>query len=233
MSFVLTIDTTFHLWYDEEEKKENEGKKPLFRCLFIVSKGGCFMVYGYARVSTIGQGAHGNSIADQIAKLKEAGAEEIAQDTFTGTRLDRPAFSDLLARLHAGDKLIVTKLDRFARSAVEGVQTVTELLQRGVIVHVLNMGTVDDTPIGRLTLTIMLAFAEFERDMIIERTQSGKAVARAQGKRVDGRPAKYTPRQIINALEMLENGHSYTEVVELTGISKSTLIRAKRKKQLL
>lgn len=191
------------------------------------------MVYGYARVSTIGQGMHGNSLADQVSKLQEAGAETIMQDTFTGTKLDRPAFSALLAQLQAGDKLIVTKLDRFARSAVEGVQTVTELLQRGVIVHVLNIGTVDDTPIGRLTLTIMLAFAEFERDMIVERTQSGKAVARAQGKRVDGRPEKYTPRQISNALEMLENGHSYAEVVELAGISKSTLIRAKRKKQLL
>lgn len=190
------------------------------------------MVYGYVRVSTIGQETHGNSLADQIAKLQEAGAEKIMQDTFTGTKIDRPAFSALLAQLEAGDKLIVTKLDRFARTAVEGVQTVTELLQRGVIVHVLNIGTVDNSPIGRLTLTIMLAFAEFERDMIVERTQSGKAVARAQGKRVDGRPEKYTPRQISNALEMLENGHSYSEVVELTGISKSTLIRAKRKTQL-
>lgn len=190
------------------------------------------MVYGYVRVSTIGQKTHGNSLADQIAKLQEAGAEKIMQDTFTGTKIDRPAFSALLAQLKAGDKLIVTKLDRFARTAVEGVQTVTELLQRGVIVHVLNIGTVDNSPIGRLTLTIMLAFAEFERDMIVERTQSGKAIARAQGKRVDGRPEKYTPRQISNALEMLENGHSYSEVVELTGISKSTLIRAKRKRQL-
>lgn len=187
------------------------------------------MVYGYARVSTPNQEEHGNSLADQVAQLREAGAETIMQDTFTGTKMERPAFSALLQVLRAGDKLIVTKLDRFARSAVEGVRTITELMQRGVVVHVLNIGAVDNSPIGRLTLTIMLAFAEFERDMIVERTQSGKAIARAQGKRVDGRPEKYTARQLRNALEMLAAGHSYTEVVELTGISKSTLIRAKKK----
>lgn len=187
------------------------------------------MKYGYARVSTIGQGAHGNSLQDQIAKLQAAGAEEIMQDTFTGTKIDRPAFTQLLGKLQAGDHLIVTKLDRFARSTVEGVQTIKALQERGVTVHVLNMGIIDSSPTGKLTFTLLLAFAEFERDMIIERTQAGKDAARANGARVDGRPEKYTARQISNALEMLENGHSYAEVVELTGISKSTLIRAKKK----
>lgn len=187
------------------------------------------MKYGYARVSTIGQGAHGNSLQDQIAKLQAAGAEEIMQDTFTGTKIDRPAFTQLLGKLQAGDQLIVTKLDRFARSTVEGVQTIKALQERGVTVHVLNMGIIDSSPTGKLTFTLLLAFAEFERDMIIERTQAGKDAARANGVRVDGRPEKYTVRQISNALEMLENGHSYAEVVELTGISKSTLIRAKKK----
>lgn len=186
------------------------------------------MKYGYARVSTVGQGTKGNSLQDQVSKLQEAGAEEILQDTFTGTKIDRPAFSQLLQKLRPGDHLIVTKLDRFARSTLEGVQTIKDLQERGVTVHVLNMGKIDSSPTGKLTFTLLLAFAEFERDMIIERTQAGKAVARAQGKRVDGQPPKYTPRQIRNALEMLDNGHSYAEVVELTGISKSTLIRAKR-----
>lgn len=187
------------------------------------------MKYGYARVSTVGQSAHGNSLQDQIAKLQEAGAKEIMQDAFTGTKIDRPAFTQLLDKLQPGDHLIVTKLDRFARSTVEGIQTIKGLQERGVTVHVLNMGIIDSSPTGKLTFTLLLAFAEFERDMIIERTQAGKEIARAQGKRVDGSEPRYTPRQINKALAMLENGHSYTEVVKLTGISKSTLIRAKKK----
>ena len=83
---------------------------------------------------------------------------------------------------------------------------------------------------GKLMITVMLAFAEYERDIIVERT--GKAVARANGKRVDGRPKKFKPEQIAHALEMLEDGRSYTEVEKLTGISKSTLIRAVRKKKM-
>lgn len=87
-------------------------------------------------------------------------------------------------------------------------------------------------PMGKLMITVMLAFAEYERDIIVERTQTGKAVARANGKRVDGRPKKFKPEQIAHALEMLEDGRSYTEVEKLTGISKSTLIRAVRKKKM-
>ena len=82
---------------------------------------------------------------------------------------------------------------------------------------------------GKLMITVMLAFAEYERDIIVERTQTGKAVARANGKRVDGRPKKFKPEQIAHALE---DGRSYTEAEKLTGISKSTLIRAVRKKKM-
>ena len=82
---------------------------------------------------------------------------------------------------------------------------------------------------GKLMITVMLAFAEYERNIIVERTQTGKAVARANGKRVDGRPKKFKPEQIAHALE---DGRSYTEAEKLTGISKSTLIRAVRKKKM-
>ena len=75
----------------------------------------------------------------------------------------------------------------------------------------------------------LLAFAEFERDMIVERTQAGKAVAREKGIRVDGRPKKYSPQQMAHALQLLADGNSYTQVEAMTGISKSTLIREKRK----
>lgn len=187
------------------------------------------MIYGYARVSTVGQAQKGNSLEDQREKLLAAGAQEIVCDVYTGAKMERPRFKALLDALRAGDTLIVCKLDRFARTASEGAQTAQELIRRGVVVHVLNMGRLDDTPMGRLMVTMLLAFAEFERDQIIERTQTGKAAARAKGIRVDGRPQKYTAAQINHALSLLEDGNSYTEVERLTGISKSTLVRAKRK----
>ena len=186
------------------------------------------MIYGYARVSTAHQMKDGNSLDDQRAKLKEAGAQEIFEDSFTGTKIERPRFSELIERLASGDMLIVTKLDRFARTAADGAKLVQKLVNDGVTVNILNMGKADNTPMGKLMVTIMLAFAEYERDMIVERTQSGKAVARANGKRVDGRPKKFKPEQTGHALELLEAGNSYTEVERLTGISKSTLIRAMR-----
>lgn len=186
------------------------------------------MVYGYGRVSTITQGKNGNSLQEQEERLRAAGAQEIVKDTFTGTKIDRPQFAKLLAKLQSGDTLIVTKLDRFARTAVEGGQIVKELHGRGVTINILNMGIADNTPMGRLMVTMLLAFAEFERDMIVERTQAGKAIARSNGKRVDGRPKKFSPAQMQHALALLEEGNSYKQVEEMTGISKSTLIRAVR-----
>lgn len=189
------------------------------------------MIYGYARVSTAHQMKDGNSLDDQRKKLREAGAQEIFEDSFTGTKLERPEFSKLIKRLQAGDTLIVTKLDRFARTAADGAKLVQDLVNCGISVNILNMGKADNTPMGKLMITVMLAFAEYERDMIVERTQTGKAVARANGKRVDGRPKKFKPEQIAHALDMLEGGRSYTEVEKLTGISKSTLIRAVRQQK--
>ena len=190
------------------------------------------MIYGYARVSTTKQMKNGNSISDQIRALEEAGAEKVVTDDYTGTKMNRPEFTKLIESLQAGDKLIVTKLDRFARTAIEGSQVVRDLVGKGVTVHVLNMGIADNTPMGKLMITMLLAFAEFERDMIVERTQAGKAVARANGKKVDGRPKKFNPDKVKLAMRLLDEGHSYTQVEKETGISKSTLIRAKREEKL-
>ena len=186
------------------------------------------MIYGYARVSTVKQKQQGNSLEEQRQQLMEAGAQEIVSDSYTGTKMERPQFSDLMGKLQPGDKIIVTKLDRFARTAVEGGAIVKELHERGITIHILNMGIADNTPMGKLMVTMLLAFAEFERDMIVERTQAGKAVARAKGQRVDGRPKKFTPQQMQHAMALLDEGNSYTAVEDMTGISKSTLIRARR-----
>ena len=187
------------------------------------------MIYGYARVSTTKQMKSGNSLQDQIEKLTEAGAQTIFQDSYTGTKLDRPEFAKLMVQIKEGDTLIVTKLDRFARTATDGAALVQDLVNNGVEVNILNMGKADSSPMGKLMVTIMFAFAEFERDMIVERTQEGKSVARANGKRVDGRPKKFNPAQLKHAMDLLSSGNSYTETERMTGISKSTLIRERRR----
>lgn len=147
------------------------------------------MIYGYARVSTVGQARDGNSLEDQREKLMEAGAVEVYVDSFTGTKIDRPEFDKLRAVLRDGDTLVVTKLDRIARNAAGGIALVDDLIDRGVKVHILNMGMMDNTPTGKLIRHIMFAFAEFERDMIVQRTMEGKAVARQREGYREGRPA--------------------------------------------
>ncbi len=186
------------------------------------------MVYGYCRVSTQMQARDGNRLEAQERLLKENGAEEIYSDAFTGTKSHRPELDRLLDKMQPGDKLIITKLDRMARSASQGIELIQSLLDRGVAVHVLNMGLLDNTPTGKLIRNIMLAFAEFERDMIVERTQEGKAIAKKQPDFREGRLRVYGKKQIQHALVLLQD-HSYRQVTELTGISKSTLIRAKNK----
>lgn len=190
------------------------------------------MVYGYARVSTKGQAKDGNSIEAQMDALSSAGALEIYKETFTGTTTNRPEFEKLIKKLQKGDTLIVTKLDRIARSASEGSLLIQGLLDKGISVNVLNMGKMDDTPTGKLVCHIMFAFAEFERDMIVERTQEGRSIARRNKDFREGRPKKYSNKQIEHALLLLET-HSYTQVTELTGISKATLAREKKRKAVL
>lgn len=187
------------------------------------------MVYGYARVSTKGQAKDGNSLEGQKTELREAGAEIIFSDAFTGTKAHRPELDKLLSQIQEGDKLIVTKLDRIARSVTQGIELVNSLIEKGVTVHILNMGIMDNTPQGKLMRTIMLAFAEFERDMIIERTQEGKEIAKQKPDYKEGRPKKFGRKQIELALSLLEE-NSYKQVEEQTGISKSTLIRAKKER---
>ena len=184
------------------------------------------MVYGYCRVSTKGQAKDGNSIEAQEAAVREAGAEEIYADAFTGTKKHRPQLDKLLKVIQDGDKVVVTKLDRIARSATQGIALIDTMLDKGVTVHILNMGIMDNTPTGKLIRTIMLAFAEFERDMIVERTQEGKAIARQKEDFKEGRP-RISKIKIDHALSLLEEGYSYKQVESMTGISTATLARRK------
>ena len=182
------------------------------------------MLYGYARVSTKGQARDGNSLEDQESKLREAGAEVIYSDSFTGKKMDRPEFDKLKAALSKGDTLIVTKLDRIARSATQGSELVQELISRGVKVHVLNMGFMDNSPTGKLIMNVMFAFAEFERDMIIQRTSEGKEVARAKEGYIEGRPRKVIdPGAFEKILKKQKDGQmTVGECCEVLNISRTT-----------
>jgi DNA invertase Pin-like site-specific DNA recombinase len=186
------------------------------------------MIYGYCRVSTKGQ-LEGNGI--QVQKQEILSRYEnitIVAEAFTGTKTDRPVLNKLIQDLKEGDTLVVTKLDRLARHTVEGIQIVEDLFDKGVAVHVLNVGLLENTTMGKFFLTTLLAVAEMERNTLIERTQSGKEIAKQKDDFKEGRPKKYTSKQIEHALQLLES-NSYKEVEALTGISKSTLIRAMRK----
>ncbi|WP_180227212.1 recombinase family protein [Bacillus cereus] len=186
-------------------------------------KGDFLVKYGYARVSTLNQ-----DLESQIQMLEKEGCKKIYSEKFTGTKFDRPKFQELLSVLKSGDSLVVTKLDRFARSTEHAIQTIKMLFDKGVKVHILNMGIVEDTPTGRLMFNIMSAFAEFERDMIVERTQEGKAIAKLNPNFKEGRPKKYSKEKLDYALKLLKS-ESYRKVEQITGISVSTLQRAKRK----
>lgn len=184
------------------------------------------MVYGYARVSSRSQ-EDGFGLDVQRSKLVEAGAERVFEDVFTGTTMDRPAWDELCAALSAGDTLVVAKLDRIARTASGGCAAVRDLVDRGVSVRVLNMGLVEDTPVGRMMLTVMFAMAEFDRDMIVERLSEGKAAARSKPGYREGRPPKELDEGLFDELRpRIETGElSRRRAAEMLGVSARTLGR--------
>lgn len=187
---------------------------------------------GYGRVSTSGQATNGNSLEDQRTKLEDAGCTEIVLEAYTGTKVDRPKFNRILEQLEEGDTLVVTKLDRFARTASEGSALVKSLLDRGVNVHILNMGLIENTPTGRLILNVLLSFAEFERDMIVERTRDGKAVKRATDPNYkEGRKALEVPSEFQKYVQRVDAGEiTVSAACKELGVSRSTWYKWTREK---
>ncbi|MFT9817790.1 recombinase family protein [Lysinibacillus sp. NPDC056185] len=181
--------------------------------------------YGYARVSTVAQ-----DLESQIQSLESEGCTQIYKEKFTGTKTDRPIFNEVMESLTEGDTLVVTKLDRLARNTKEGIEVIEALFERGVRVHVLNVGLLENTTMGRFFLTTLLAVAEMERNLIIERTQEGKAIAKQRDDFREGRPKKFDKKRLDTAMQLLES-NSYKEVEAKTGISVATLAREKRKRK--
>ncbi len=180
-------------------------------------------IYGYARVSTVKQ-----DLSSQVDDLKQAGATKIFKDKYTGTTANRPEFDKLMAKIKSGDTLIVTKLDRLARNTQDALNIVKKMNAEGVILWVLNIGTIDNySPSGRLIFTVFSAFVEFERDLIVSRTQEGKAWAKANNPNFhEGMPRKYNQEQIDFAWKLHTQDHmSYSEISKKLGISQATIYR--------
>lgn len=186
--------------------------------------------YGYARVSTADQ-----NLEAQIQILKDSGVTKIYTDKATGKNVQRKGLQDLLSVLETDDTLVITKLDRIARNVKEGIQLIDELTEKGIKLHVLNMGLFDGTATSKLLRNILLSVAEWEREMILERQKEGIAVAKAQGK-YRGRPKKYTNRNpaVVHALELFtsreSNGKTVREICEITKISRAALYKIAEEK---
>ena len=183
-------------------------------------------VFAYCRVSTADQ-----TTQNQSLEIKAAGfaiqPRRLIEESISGSvaAKERPAFSKLLDRLEQGDILVVTKLDRLGRNAMDVRATVEHLAGLGVRVHCLALGGVDLTsPAGKMTMQVIAAVAEFERDLLIERTQSGINRARAAGKRF-GRPASLNNEQRVKVLAALDLGKSVAELAREFKTSRQTIMR--------
>lgn len=176
------------------------------------------MKYGYARVSTQAQ-----DLSNQVETLEAQNCDKIYKEKFTGTTTNRPIFDKLLDKVQAGDEIVVVKLDRFARNTQEALNTMSYLKDKGVKLTSLDIGTIDSTPMGNLIFQVFSAFAQFERDLIVSRTQAGKAYARKHDKSFhEGHPYKYSNDQILLAYDLWRQGNTHRMIEKKTGISIAT-----------
>ncbi|RQT46090.1 recombinase family protein [Burkholderia cepacia] len=184
--------------------------------------------FAYARVSTTDQTA-----TNQLREIEAAGfsidKRRVITECISGSvsAEQRPGFAELLLKMEEGDVLIVTKLDRLGRNAMDVRATVEALARRGIRIHCLALGGVDLTSAaGRMTMQVLNAVAEFERDLLIERTQAGIARARAEGKAM-GRPSALTKQQQNEVRQQINEGASVASLAKRYNTSRQTIMRVR------
>lgn len=182
--------------------------------------------FAYCRVSSVEQNTN-----NQLQEIMNAGfvipPQRVITETVSGSlpAKERKGFSKLLIKLDEGDILVVTKLDRLGRNAMDVRSTIEELASVGVRVHCLALGGVDLTSsAGKMTMSVIAAVAEFERDLLVERTQSGLARAKAEGKAL-GRPSSLAKELQAKALSLLSEGKSVASVAREISTSRQTIMR--------
>lgn len=184
-------------------------------------------VFAYSRVSTNDQ-----TVENQILEIKAAGFDiephRMITETISGSTpmQNRFGFRRLLDKMEAGDILVVTKLDRLGRNSLDVTGTVLKLQDIGIKVHCIALGGVDLTsPAGKMTMNVLNAVAEFERDLLIERTNAGLARAKSQGKEL-GRPKSLNPAQKLQIAKQYEDGTSIASLANIYDVSRATVMRA-------
>lgn len=178
------------------------------------------MLVGYARVSTEEQ-----NLNLQLDELKRAGCEKFFTDEMSGAKRERPGLSEALAFMRPGDTLVVWRLDRLGRSLKDLIQRVEELQQREIGFRSLHESIDTTSPGGKFQFHVFSALAEFERDLIRERTMAGLRAARARGK-LGGRPKGMTPDKVKMAARLMKDPNvSAQEICKMLGVSRTTLYR--------
>ncbi len=180
------------------------------------------MKFGYARVSTEDQ-----STDPQVLKLEEAGAERIFTETASGGRWDRPVLHSMLEQLRPDDQVVVWKLDRLSRSLLDLLRIVKQIDDTGAGFISLSESIDTTTPAGRMMMQMIGSFAEFEREMIRERTKAGLAAAKKQG-RLGGRPRKLTEKDVQAVRKLLAQGEPMADIARLFRVHPSTISRLSR-----
>ncbi len=178
------------------------------------------MIFGYARVSTDGQ-----SVDAQVKQLRAAGAEKMFKETASGAKTDRARLRQALKEIDEGDVLMVTRLDRLARSTRDLLNILAQITDKGAGFRSLADAWADTRSAqGRLMLTVLGGLAEFERELIRVRTSEGRERAKARGVHM-GRPPKLTPHQKKEALRRREDGETTREIARLFNVSPNTISR--------
>ncbi len=180
-------------------------------------------VFGYARVSTMDQ-----NLDTQIQVLEKFGCDKIFQDKITGLATHRPALDEMLSLLREGDTLVVARFFRLGRSRDHVISLINELSERRVVFKALDVGIDSNTPAGKLIVSIFASLAEYDREVILEKTKAGQLLARAKGKHI-GRPKGINEANYNKVKKGFQRGLSVSEIVSLTGISTSSVKRYRKR----